>query len=225
MATLDLEQQEQLDQAKHFWKQYGNLITWLLVLALAGYAGWTGYLYWQNDRALKAAGLYEELDRSAAARDNDRLTRISADLRGQYGNTTYAQHGALMAARAQAEAGQVDDARASLQWLVDQGKNPDLVAIARLRLAGLQMDAAQFDQALKTLDATLPEPFTALQADRRGDIHLAQGRKDEAIKAWQAAFKAMDPSVEYRRFIEGKLTSMGVATEGAKPEPKAEPKA
>jgi hypothetical protein len=25
---LDLEEQEQLDQLKHFWKQYGNLITW-----------------------------------------------------------------------------------------------------------------------------------------------------------------------------------------------------
>ena len=33
MATYDLEQQEQLDQVKHFWKQYGNLITWVLVLA------------------------------------------------------------------------------------------------------------------------------------------------------------------------------------------------
>ena len=32
--NLDLEEQEQLDQLKHFWKQYGNLLTWMLVLAL-----------------------------------------------------------------------------------------------------------------------------------------------------------------------------------------------
>jgi predicted negative regulator of RcsB-dependent stress response len=25
---LDLEEQEQLDEIKHFWKEYGNLITW-----------------------------------------------------------------------------------------------------------------------------------------------------------------------------------------------------
>ena len=28
---LDLEEQEQLDQIKHFWKQYGNAITWVLI--------------------------------------------------------------------------------------------------------------------------------------------------------------------------------------------------
>ena len=33
-SHLDLEEQEQLDQLKHFWKQYGNLITWVLVLVL-----------------------------------------------------------------------------------------------------------------------------------------------------------------------------------------------
>ena len=33
MATqLDLQEQEQLDALKAFWKQYGNLITWLLIL-------------------------------------------------------------------------------------------------------------------------------------------------------------------------------------------------
>ena len=38
MATpLDLQEQEQLDALKSFWKQYGNLITWALVAALAVY--------------------------------------------------------------------------------------------------------------------------------------------------------------------------------------------
>ena len=35
MATpLDLQEQEQLDAIKSFWKTYGTLITWVLVLAL-----------------------------------------------------------------------------------------------------------------------------------------------------------------------------------------------
>ena len=39
MAThLDLQEQEQLDSIKHFWKQYGNLITWVLIIALGGFA-------------------------------------------------------------------------------------------------------------------------------------------------------------------------------------------
>jgi predicted negative regulator of RcsB-dependent stress response len=54
MATYDLEQQEQLDEVKHLWKKYGNLVTWVLVLALGGYAAWTGYLYWQQKLSIGA---------------------------------------------------------------------------------------------------------------------------------------------------------------------------
>ena len=41
MAThLDLEEQEQLDALKHFWKQWGNLITWALIVVLGAYTAW-----------------------------------------------------------------------------------------------------------------------------------------------------------------------------------------
>ena len=49
MATpLDLQEQEQIDQLKAFWNQYGNLITWTLTLALAGFAAWNGWNWWQR---------------------------------------------------------------------------------------------------------------------------------------------------------------------------------
>ncbi len=209
MATYDLEQQEQLDQVKHFWKQYGNLITWVLVLALGAYAAWTGYLYWQQQRAIGAGGLYEELDRAASAGNTDKAIQAFADLKSKYAGTTFAEQGALMVAKVAVEHQKVDQGKAALQWLVDSGKNANLVAIARLRLAGVQMDAKQYDEALKTLSADTPAEFAALVQDRRGDILLAQGKKDEAAKAYADAWKNMDATVEYRRFIEGKLTALG----------------
>ena len=52
MAThLDLQEQEQVDALKAFWKQYGNLITWALVAALLVYAGITGWQWWQREQA------------------------------------------------------------------------------------------------------------------------------------------------------------------------------
>ena len=53
MATYDLEQQEQIDQFKQFWKQYGNLLTWLVLVVLSGFAAWNGYNWWQNQQAAK----------------------------------------------------------------------------------------------------------------------------------------------------------------------------
>lgn len=209
MATYNLEQQEQLDQVKHVWAKYGNLVTWTLLIALLAYAGFGLYQYWQTDRAVKAGGLYEELDRAAAANDADRAARVFADLKDGYAGTTFAEQGALLAARIQLDKGKPDVAKASLQWLVDHGKNDELVAIGRLRLAGVMLDAKQYDAALKQLDGEIPAEFQALTHDRRGDILSAQGKKAEAIKSYQEAYKAMDPSVEYRRFIEGKLTALG----------------
>ncbi|MDE2400927.1 MAG: tetratricopeptide repeat protein [Burkholderiales bacterium] len=217
MATYDLEQQEQLDQVKHFWKKYGNLITWVLILVLGAYAAWTGYQYWQQKRSEGAGGLYEELDRAAGAGDIDKTAKAFADLKENYAGTTFTEQGALLAAKVEASREKLDQARATLQWLVENGKSKDLVAIARLRLAGLMMDAKQFDQASKLLDESMPEAYAPLVADRRGDILSAQGKKDDAIKAYQAAWKGLPTDVEYRRFVEGKLTALGQPPQPAKP--------
>ena len=42
--AYDLEEQEQLATLKAWWKQYGNLVTWVVIAALAAYAGWLHHL-------------------------------------------------------------------------------------------------------------------------------------------------------------------------------------
>jgi predicted negative regulator of RcsB-dependent stress response len=215
MATYNLEQQEQLDQVKHLWAKYGNLTTWVLVVVLGGYAAWMGYQYWEADRALKAGGLYEELDKAANAGDAVKVGRAFNDLKSAYPGTTYAEQGALLAGRVLSFSNKADEGRAALAWQVENGKNPNLVAIARLRLAGLLLDAKKFNEALAQVNAEMPEEFAALAQDRKGDILNAQGKSAEAVKAYEAAFKAMDPAVDYRRFVEGKLVALGHAPAAA----------
>ncbi len=212
MATqLDLQEQEQLDALKAFWNKQGNLITWVLVVALTAFGGWRGWEWWQGDQAIKAGALFDELDRASSAGDAERSGRLFADLRERYPRTAYAQQGGLLAAKAQFTKGQTDAAKASLQWVADNGLEVELRAIARLRLAAVQADAKQFPEALATLDAVKTEGFEALVADRRGDILMAQGKRDEARAAWQAAYKGMGEKVDYRRLVEAKLTAIGAA--------------
>jgi predicted negative regulator of RcsB-dependent stress response len=54
-----------------------------------------------------------------------------------------------------------------------------------------------------------------LLADRRGDVLLAQGKKDEARKAFELAYSAMDAKIDYRRLIDAKLTALGAAPAAA----------
>lgn len=212
MAThLDLEEQEQLDQLKAFWKQYGNLITWLLILVLGGYAAWNGWNLYQRDQGAKAGSLYDELDRAAQAGDSDRATRIFADMKERYPRTTFTQQAGLVAARVAAEKGQYDAASASLAWVADKAGDDEYRAIARLRLAGLLLDTKKYEEALKQVDAVSGGPeFIALANDRRGDILLTQGKSAEAQAAYLKAWTAMDPKLDYRRVVEAKLNMLGV---------------
>jgi predicted negative regulator of RcsB-dependent stress response len=212
MAThLDLEEQEQLDQIKHFWKQHGNLITWVLVALLGAYAAWNGWNWYQRDQAVKAAAMYDELERAAQAGDADKAGRVFNDLKDGYGRTAYAQQGGLLAARLQLDKGQGDAARASLTWVSEHAAEAEYQTVARLRLAAVLLDDKKYDEALKQLDGASAKEFEALVADRRGDVLLAQGKKADAQTAYQSAYKAMGEKVEYRRLIDAKLTALGAA--------------
>lgn len=210
MAThLDLEEQEQLDQLKAFWKQYGNLITWTLTLVLAGFAAWNGWNWWQRDQSVKAAAMFDELEKAAQAGDAERAGGIFKDLRERYGRTVYAAQGGLLAAKAQADKAKADDAQATLAWVAENAGEDEYRTIARLRLAGVLLDAKKYDEALKQLDGARGKEFEALVADRRGDVLMAQGKAEDAKAAYLQAWKAMDEKVGYRRLIEAKLTSLG----------------
>ena len=218
MATqLDLEEQEQLDQLKHFWKQYGNLITWAVIAVLAAFAAFNGWTWWERDKAAKAGAMYDELDRAAQAGDAERAARIFADLKERYPRTAFAQQGGLLAAKLQFDKGQLDAARASLGWVSEQAIETEYQTIARMRLAGILFDQKKYDEALKQLDGATAKEFEGLVADRRGDILLAQGKKDEARAAYQKAHAAIDPQVGYRTLVEAKLTAMGAAPATDKP--------
>ena len=222
MAThLDLEEQEQLDQLKAFWKQYGNLLTWALIAVLAAFAAWNAWNWWQRDQAVKAGAMFDELEAAAGAGDADRAAGIFADMKTRFPHTAFTQQGGLLAARTQFEKGKPDAALATLTWVSENAAEAEYQTVARIRLAGLLLDAKKHDEALKQLDGANAKEFAPLVADRRGDILLAEGKKDEAKAAYQKAWNEMDPKVDYRRLIEAKLDVLGAGTAGAASKPAA----
>ena len=207
---LDLEEQEQLDQLKHFWKQYGNAITGLLTAVLLAFAGWNGYQYWQQHQAKQAAALFDELERVSAQGDLALLERAFNDMKSAFPRTAYAHQGALMTARALHEGGKSEPARAALTWLAESPADEGYKTIGRLRLAALLAEAKSYDQALAQLSAPVPDGFAGLVADRRGDILALQGKPVEAKAAYAAAYKALGERDDYRRLVEIKLNALGV---------------
>ena len=207
---LDLEEQEQLAELKHFWKRYGNVISWVLIAVFGAVAAWNGYQYWQRNQSSQAAVMYDEVERAAVAGDVPKLERVMADMKDRYAGTAYAEQAALLAARIYHDKGNLDAARGALTWVAGKGTDAGYQSVARLRLSGMLFETRAYDEALQQLSAPMPKDFAPLAADRSGDILLAQGKKTEAKAQYQSAYKGLDERSDYRRIIEIKLNALGV---------------
>jgi len=214
-SHLDLEEQEQLDELKHFWKRWGDLISWLLIAVLAGYAAWMTWQYWSNKQAVQSSAMYDTVERAAQAGDMAMLDRSVADIKDKFASTSYAQQAVLLAARVYQDKDRAADAKTQLSWVVDKASDPGYQALARLRLAALLIEEKAYDQARQQLSGKVPTSFEALMADRLGDIDMLQGKSADAVKQYQKAWKGLEPSAEYRRLVAVKLAALGADPEDA----------
>jgi predicted negative regulator of RcsB-dependent stress response len=212
-SHLDLEEQEQLDELKHFWKRWGDLMTWLLIVVLGGYAAWMGWQSYQVKQAAQSAVLYDTVERAALSNDIALLDRSVGDIKDKFASTTYAQQAALLAARVYQDKNRASDAKTQLAWVIDKASDEGYQALARLRLAALLIEEKAYDEARKQLTAKTPEAFAPLMADRLGDLAMLQSQPAEAVQQYKNAWKGLEPSAEYRRLVAVKLAALGADPE------------
>lgn len=207
--AYDLEEQEQLASMKAWWNQYGNLLTWLLIAVLAAYAGWSAWKYYQRNQSAQAGQLYEEVQKGVTAKDNAKVQRAATDMFEKFPRTAYAEMTGLTAAKVAFDANDLKNAKARLQWVVDQGQDDEYKAIARVRLAGILLDEKAYDDGLKLLGGEFPAGFASVVADRRGDLLAAQNKTADARAAYQLALEKMDVKNPGRQLIQLKLDAIG----------------
>ena len=206
---LDLDEQEQLDQFKHFWKQYGNLITWVLIVVLGAFAAWNAYEYWQRSQATQAAAMFDEVERSIATGDVAKVERALSDMNAKFGSSSYAQQASLLAAKTFYEKGNLDASKKALATVAEKASDVGYQAIAKLRLSSALIESKNYDDALKQVSGTFPKEFEPMAADRRGDVLALQNKPAEAKAEYVKAYKGFDEKSGYRRLVEVKLNALG----------------
>ncbi len=209
MAVYDLEEQEKLDALKAWWKRQGNFVAGVVVLVALGIAGIQGYRYWRNTQALKASEVYAQLEKAVRDNDSRKVREIAGQISENFASTGYASMAALAAAKASFEAGDLKSAGAQLKWVVDNSDDEELRATARLRWAGVLLDEKNYGAALAQLNEKHPESFEALFADARGDVLLAQGKRDDARRAYKLALEKFPAGNSYRPVVQVKLDDLG----------------
>ena len=213
MAThLDLEEQEQLDQIKHFWSKWGTPITGVAVVVMGAFAAWNGYQLWQQRQALQASALAEAVVVAVNSGDQARVTQAFDAIKADYSSTIQASQAALLVAQSAVNNTQLPQAKAALQWAAEHSKDEGFRATAQLRLAAILLEEKDADGAVSVLRGSFPAEFKGLVADRLGDALQQQGKTQEAVTAYQEAWKLLDPAVDYRALVGFKLNALGVVT-------------
>lgn len=199
-------EEEQIEALKKWWKENGSsLITGVLIglSVLFGVKAWFGY---QETQSLNASSLYIKVMEALGRNDTQQVRTFAEEIMNNYSGTGYAPPTALALARVALDQGEYEAARSHLEWALEHADNDALRHTVRLRLLRLLIDGKDFDQAASVLAGVADADAGIYRYGytvARGDLALAQGRRDEARDAYKAALAILPPQT-----TDGELVRM-----------------
>lgn len=201
--AYDVQEQQELDNIKHFWHRGGKwLLAFLLVLALA-YLGYVLNKSHQADRHKEAATLAYQFIEKSSAKDATALAELKT-LQEQYADSFGAAEATLMAAAQAFDEKQYEQAEKHLLWVQTHHQDVFLQALSNQRLAVLKLQQQKYDDALKYAEAVVPEALKPMMLETKGDILVAKGDVTKAKEAYAQALKGLDektsPNYELVKF-------------------------
>lgn len=207
--AYDLEEQESLDQLKAWWEKWGNLTLSVITvgcLAFAGYNGWNWYERYQGNKATVA---YVALQNAYVQNDEKNMKSLAEGLMKEYPRHVFASLAGLMKAAADQKGGNLDAARAALNWVLNESGRAEYADVARVRLAGLELDAKQPQKAMEIMKGvSADQAESPMVLDRLGDIHLALGEVENARALWNKALANDQDSGELMALLSLKLQAL-----------------
>ena len=207
--AYDLEEQEQLDEFKAWWKKNGNMTINLVLAVLVAYLAWQGYHYFQNKKSVEASSLYQTMLTTDPFKASE-IKAQSAKLMEDFSGTPYAGRAAVYAAKTNFAANDSKSAKSQLDWAIKNAKETSVKAIAGLQLADILFEEKNYDEASKILATIDDKGYAGLKANMQGDVLLAQGKQAEAKKAYATALEGLDVQGRLHAYTQQKLESLGV---------------
>ena len=195
-----LTDEEQVEKAKAWLKENGMSIVAGVVIGLGGIFGWQFWDSYQANKAAEGAEAYDRFVQVAQQSEPGKTAEEAARLDETFAKTAYSHFAALELARQQAEAGELDAARATLEKTRASIRDAAMQEVIDLRLARLLMSQGKLDEAGAMIGKLDAGSFAAEAASLRGQIAWMQGKKDEARAALEEA-RALGSSDEIVNYL------------------------
>jgi predicted negative regulator of RcsB-dependent stress response len=189
-------EEQQVEAIKRFWKENGTAIIFGAVLGLGGLWGWRYYTDTQVANKESASAAYNSMLEALA--NGDGVATTQAFMNDNL-ESSYDVLAGLIGAQAAVTDGDFTTAANTLSDVITAATDPALQNVARVRLARVQLELAEYDAAINTLNAITGIAFVAQQEATRGDVLVAQGELNAARDAYVKSLAAQpDNTVQMR---------------------------
>lgn len=205
-------EEQQVEALKNWWAENGRSVMLGVGIGVCGIGGWQFWGKHKEAQAREASDGYEQTIQALA--DGGNADELAAKVKEDHKNSLYATFAALAAARAYVEKNDLASAEKELSWAVSNSPINEMALTARVRLARVRAALGKHDEAFKTLPKKIPEAFTALVEEVRGDLYVATGDAEKARAAYQAALDS-DQSGGDRNAITMKLNELATAADAS----------
>ncbi len=186
--AYSIEEEQEINQLKEWWKENGKTIIVAFILGIGGMFGWR---YWQSHQANQIAEASAGYDALVYTAEQDPAVQKAklAEFVQANSKTSYAVFALLDEAKNAVAKQDFARAEAALQQALTQSQDELLTSLTALRLGAVQFQLGQLDSALSTLNQVKTAGFTARKALLIGDIQLAKGDNTGAKNSFEQALQ------------------------------------
>ena len=203
-----LEEQQELDNFKYFWKSTGRWLFALLIAAALGYLGYTMYKSHKASQSQEAAEVLAKIvDKMQAKASQAEVNADLTNLQQTYPDSIAAAQATLMAAATEYDARRYDVAEGHLNWVLKNQKAPLVQALAAQRLGIVLLQQKKYDAAIAALNTKVEADFEPLLLEAKGDVYAAQNKTKEAAQSYQQALEKLPKDAIERELLQMKLDS------------------
>ena len=203
-----LEEQQELDNFKYFWKSTGRWLFALLIAAALGYLGYTMYKSHKASQSQEAAEVLAKIvDKMQAKASQAEVNADLTNLQQNYPDSIAAAQATLMAAATEYDARRYDVAEGHLNWVLKNQKAPLVQALAAQRLGIVLLQQKKYDAAIAALSTKVEADFEPLLLEAKGDVYAAQNKTKEAAQSYQQALEKLPKEAIERESLQMKLDS------------------
>jgi predicted negative regulator of RcsB-dependent stress response len=180
-------EEQQVEAIKKFWKENGIVI---IVGAILGLGGLWGWRYYQETQIAEQEANSDQYQAAVTLVEADGDDQQADELVTENTTSGYAVLTALKLAQVAIDNGDLEQAVNHLVMAKQQSVQPELAAVSSIRLARVQIELDQLENAMQTIESVTNEAYKVQVNEIKGDIYALQKNIDKATLAYSEALTA-----------------------------------